>query len=151
MKLYIESSVPNFLFADDAPEKKDITKRFFDDETGKHDVFISQLVLEELKQAPPEKSKKLHEKLPKHIFRILDVTDESKELADRYVQSGIIPSRFKNDALHIAVAVVNKIDVIVSWNLKHIVKVKTIIGVNEINKKLGYKEILINTPEEVLE
>ena len=149
MRIYLESSVPNFLFADDAPEKQEITKKFFKTEVHNHDVFISQLVLDEIKQAPLEKSQKIHKSLPKHIFKVLDVTNECKNLADKYVEAGIIPLRFKNDALHIAIAVVNKMDIILSWNMRHIVKVKTIIGANEINKKLGYKEILINTPEDV--
>lgn len=151
MKIYLESSVPNFLFADDAPEKQRITKKFFEIEIRKHDVFISQLVLDEIKQAPQEKSEKLHKSLPKHIFKVLDVTNECKNLADKYVEAKIIPSKFKNDALHISIAVLNNMDILVSWNMKHIVKVKTIVGVNQINKKLGYKEILINTPEEVIE
>ena len=137
------------MFAEDAPEKQEITKKFFETEVYNHNVFISQLVLDEIKQAPSEKYQKIHKSLPKHIFKVLDVTDECKNLADKYVEAGIIPAKFKNDALHIAIAVINNMDIIVSWNMQHIVKVKTIIGVNEINKKLGYKEILINTPEEV--
>jgi len=42
-------------------------------------------------------------------------------------------------------------DVLVSWNMEHIVKLKTVVEVNKLNKKLGYKIILIYTPEEVVE
>jgi len=51
--------------------------------------------------------------------------------------------------LHIAIATVNGIDSVVSWNLEHIVKIKTIVEVNRINIKKGYKQIFIITPEEI--
>lgn len=60
-----------------------------------------------------------------------------------------MPEKFINDALHIAIATVNGIDTVVSWNLEHIVKLKTIVEVNKINLKNGYKQIFIVTPEEI--
>ncbi|MFQ3675573.1 MAG: hypothetical protein SNJ64_03415, partial [Endomicrobiia bacterium] len=44
---------------------------------------------------------------------------------NKYILENIIPSKYRNDALHIAIAVVNDSDVVVSWNLEHIVKLKT--------------------------
>ena len=97
------------------------------------------------------KREKIQEAISKLKFEELKVNDESEQLANKYIQAKITPEKYKNDALHIAIAVINNIDVIISWNMSHIVKLKTIVEVNKINKKLGYKEILINTPEEVLE
>ena len=151
MKLYIESSVPNFLFADDAPEKQNITKKFFEEDIKKFDLFISDLVLDEISKSPIEKKIKLREAMSKLILKELKIDGESEKLAEKYVKAKIIPEKYKNDALHIAIAVVNKLDVVVSWNMEHIVKLKTIIGVNKLNRELKYPEILINTPEEVLE
>jgi len=151
MKLYIESSVPNFLLADDAPEKREITKKFFEQDIKKFDLFISDLVLDEISKSPPEKKIKLRQIISKLTLKELKVDEESEKLAEEYLKAKIIPEKYKNDALHIAIAVVNKLDVIVSWNMEHIVKLKTIIGVNKINRELKYHEILINTPEEALE
>jgi hypothetical protein len=81
---------------------------------------------------------------------LLEIDEEVKELADRYISAGIIPEKYRNDALHIAVAVVNDLDVIISWNLEHIVKLKTKLGVEGVNILLGYKTIEIMTPEEVI-
>ena len=78
------------------------------------------------------------------------ITEEIKERAERYVAEGIIPERFKNDARHIAVAVVHNMNVIVSWNLEHIIRLKTKLGIEGINRPLGYQSIEIMTPEEVL-
>ena len=73
------------------------------------------------------------------------------ELSERYISEGIIPERFGSDAIHIAIAVSNGIDAIVSWNFNHIVKLKTRIMVNGVNRLLGYHEIEICSPEEVIE
>ena len=74
-----------------------------------------------------------------------------QELAKEYIAQGIIPKRYENDALHIAVAAVHDLDVIISWNFEHIVKMKTKRQVNAINTLLGYKGIDIYTPREVVE
>jgi len=65
------------------------------------------------------------------------------------MEGGVVPVRFRDDAVHIAVAVVNDLDVVVSWNLEHMVKLRTRTRVNAINRLNGYKEIEICTPEEV--
>lgn len=151
MKLYMETSVPNFLFTKDAPEKRVITQKFFEIELKKHNTFISDLVIEEIEESPRERELELKKAIKENKIGLLTKNKECEDLASKYVEAGIIPKKYRNDALHIAIAVINNMDIIVSWNMQHIVKVKTIIGVNNINKKLGYKEILINTPEEVLE
>ncbi len=86
----------------------------------------------------------------KHRPILLSINEEIKELAERYILEKIIPEKYRNDALHIAASVVNDLDVVVSWNLQHIVKLKTKLGVEGINRLLGYKVIEIVTPEEVL-
>lgn len=151
MRLYIETSVPNFLFTKQAPEKRMITQKFFEIELNKHTVFVSDLVIEEIEQSPKEREQELKEAIKKYKIGLLNKNQECDDLSSKYIEAEIIPEKYRNDALHIAIAVVNNMDVIVSWNMEHIVKVKTIVGVNKINKESGYKEILINTPEEVLE
>lgn len=149
MKIYLESSVPNFLFHDDSPEKQEITKKFFKEKLIKHKGFISDLVLDELEKTPEPKRSKLKEIIIKHKLKALKLNEKAKVLAEKYIQEGIIPQKYSTDALHIAIAVINKIDVLVSWNMEHIVKLKTIKGVNEVNKRLNYPNIFINTPEEI--
>ena len=82
---------------------------------------------------------------------LLGIDLETEELAERYIKEGIIPEKYRSDALHIAVSVINGIDVIVSWNFEHIVKFKTRVMVDGVNKLLGYHEIEICSPEEVVE
>lgn len=149
MKLCLESSVFNFVFAEDAPEKQKITKIFFGGKVSDFDLFISDLVINELEKTKEPKRSALLELITNHPFRTLATNEEASKLARIYVSEGIIPEKFLNDALHIAIASVNGIDTIVSWNLEHIVKVKTMIGVNKINLNRGYKQIFIVTPEEI--
>lgn len=149
MKLYIESSVFNFVFAEDAPDKQKITKSFFAHKLANFDLFISDLVVNELEKTKEPKRSALLEIITKNPFKTLVTDEESSKLAKIYVSEGIIPEKFLNDALHIAIASVNGIDTVVSWNLEHIVKIKTMVGVNKINLREGYKQIFIVTPEEI--
>jgi hypothetical protein len=72
-------------------------------------------------------------------------------MADIYVKKGIIPLKFRADALHIATATVNKLDFVISYNLGHIVKTKTMIGTGLANLREGYRQIGLSTPKEVLD
>ena len=149
LALYLDTSVLNFeLF--DTTEKGVITKRLFGlFSLDKYDVYVSALVVEEILDAPAEKRESLLELISKYELQVLETTKDANELADKYVAQGIIPAKYRDDALHIAIAVVNKVNVIVSWNFEHIVKLKTKLEVNGLNKFYGYTEIEICTPEEV--
>ena len=81
----------------------------------------------------------------------LFLDEAAKELAAKYIQEGIIPQKYQADAFHIAIASVNAMDVIVSWNFEHMVKLKTKREVVGINVFMGYKEIDIYSPLEVVE
>lgn len=151
-KYYLETSVFNFKFAEDDPVKQEITENFFDSWVNFNaEMYISDIVNEELARIlDGEKRSRIVSLIKKSNPILLSIDEEVKELAERYIAEGIIPVRYRNDALHIAVAVVNDLNVVVSWNLEHIVKLKTRVRVNAVNKLLGYKEIEISTPEEVL-
>ncbi|MFH1777033.1 MAG: hypothetical protein ABH952_05685 [Candidatus Omnitrophota bacterium] len=82
---------------------------------------------------------------------LLKIDTEIEELADCYIKEKIIPLRYRGDALHIAAAVVNGIEAIISWNFEHIVKLKTRVMVNGMNRLYGYHDIEICSPEEVVQ
>jgi hypothetical protein len=67
------------------------------------------------------------------------------------IQAGIIPLRFKNDGLHVAVAVCHELDVLVSWNMVHLVNVRKVDRINAVNERSGLARIRIHTPEEILD
>ena len=151
IKYYLETTVFNFVFADDAPEKREITKKFLETiSESNSQTFISNIVIAEINRAPESKKTQMLELIEKYNPNVLEQNEESEELAKRYIEEDIIPKKYDADAFHIAVATVNDIDVIISWNLEHIVKLKTKIAVEGINRFLGYKTIEIVTPEEAL-
>ena len=89
--------------------------------------------------------------LRKHSPYLLKINTEVEELANFYVKEGVIPEKYREDAVHIAASVVNEVEAIISWNFEHIVKLKIRIIVNGINKLQGYHDVEICSPEEVVE
>ena len=81
MKIYLETSVPNFLFAEDAPEKQEITKNFFKNDIKKHELFLSDLVLDEIAKSSKEKKEKMQEVISNLKFKELKINNESEQLA----------------------------------------------------------------------
>lgn len=149
IKYCLDTSVLNFIFADDSPEKKQATLDFFKNvQHGGLEIYISDVVVDEIGSAPDPIKIELQKLLKEYSPVNLEMDLGARELAEKYIAEGIIPERYRNDALHIAVAVVNNMDALVSWNFKHIVKMKTKQEVNGVNKMLGYREIELITPEE---
>jgi predicted nucleic acid-binding protein len=149
-KLYLDTSIFNFAIADDVPHEKSVTLSLFDEiKKGKHEIFISEVVILEVGKAPTKVADSL-QRLIKQLNPVeLAVDEEIQTLADEYIKYGIVPPKYENDALHIAIASVNDLDVIVSWNFKHIVKVRTKREVTGVNVLMGYKEIEIYSPLEI--
>lgn len=152
IKYYLDTTIFNFVFAEGDDEKKDITLKLFKDlPLIAEGVFISDEVIREISRANEPRKSQLEGLVRKTNPLLLEVDIEVEELAERYIKEGIIPVRYRSDALHIAVAVINGIEAIVSWNFEHIVKLKTRVMVNGVNRLLGYHEIEICSPEEVIE
>ena len=146
-KVYFDTSVPSAYFDDRTPERMKLTKEFWN-KVGAYTLYVSTLVLDEIRQAP---DKSLRDTLSTLLDRciVLKLNDEVAALAEAYVEAGVLPQRYFNDALHIAVAVVNGIEFLVSWNFKHFVNVKTRQMVNLVNLKEGYGVIEIIAPPEL--
>jgi len=152
LKIYLETTVPNFLFHDDAPEKQRVTQEFFRwAETSQDEFYVSRAVIDELDLAPEPKRSRMKEALSHLSPQTLDITAEALELAERYVRSGILSPQFYPDALHVALAVCSGIDIVVSWNLKHLVNARRIERFNALNHSSGLPPVRIHTPEEVME
>jgi len=84
------------------------------------------------------------------IGDVLPIDAESREFAEEYIKQGAIPLGYLEDALHIAIATLNEMDYLLSWNFRHIVRVKTRRIVNMVNLMRGYPDIQIVSPAEVL-
>lgn len=150
-QLYLETSVWNFYFADDAPEKKEITLIFFDKiKRGEYEIFISDIVVEEIGKADDNKKKMLLNIIVEYSPHRLIVDEEVAELAQKYIFEGVLPSNKIEDAMHAAVATVFEMDALISWNLKHLSNLIKMELINGINMKEGYsKRLELITPMEV--
>ncbi len=147
-KLYLDTSVPSFLFADDSPEKREVTIKFWDIlKLGLYDIVISDILLSEISRSEIPPSQELENKLSEIVLEIVSVNEDTFSLAQKYIDEDIIPQKYQDDALHIALATYNEADALISWNFRHMVKLKTIRGVNGINRMLGLKELEILTPQ----
>ncbi len=150
LKVYLETSIFNFAFAEDAPVERDITLKLFA-QLERYDTYMSEIVLVEVNRTPENKRTQLFNLIDKYDLVELPFDESAKILAERYIQEGIIPRKYQEDAFHIAIASVNDLDAIISWNFEHIVKLKTKREVIGINALMGYKEIEIYSPWEVVE
>ncbi len=149
-KIYFDTSIFNFALAEDVPIEKEITLNFFDEvKNGKYEVFISEVVIGEINRAPEAKAVKLRDCIKKINPEELVLDNNALSLAKEYIEKGVIPAKYEDDAFHIAIASVNDLDIIVSWNFTHIVKLKTRREVAVINTLKGYKPIEICSPQEV--
>ena len=150
LKLYLDTTIFNFVFADDAPIERDLTRKFFS-QINHFEVFISDIVIEEIAECSAPKRQKMLELIDKHDIQTLSLDESSRLLALKYIKEGIIPPKYQDDALHIAIASVHEMDVLLSWNFQHIVKLKTKREAVGVNMLFGYGSIEIYTPREVVD
>jgi 6-phosphofructokinase len=144
-RLYLDTSVPNAYFDMKDSYRQEVTGQFWSKLKGHH-VYVSDLVIKEIKATGDEKLRKNLIKLIKDFELLSTKSEEVRLLAEEYVSRGIIPVKHIEDAVHIAVTTINSLDILVSWNFEHIVKLKTKREVNAVNVLLGYNQIEIIEP-----
>ena len=150
LKLYLDTSILGAL-ADPGPQDRlAATRRLFAGlSSGRWDGYVSTLVLEEVERAPKAARDKIGRELRKGYLLVLEESLESLRLADRYLSAGAIPERYEDDARHIALAAINDIAVIVSWNFRHMVNVARKRQINSVNLREGYPLLDLVSPWEI--
>ena len=148
INVYLDTSVISALFDERNPERQALTKSFFK-RIHCFNAHISEIVIVELHNV---KDAVLKKKLTEtaQVLSTLPIDETARKLAHSYVTKGAIPSAYPEDALHIAIAALNGIDYLLSWNFKHIVKVKTRNIVNMVNYSWCLPSLEIVTPAELL-
>jgi len=111
-------------------------------------LLASAIVARELSSAPREVLAVL-EALPSGAVVEVPFTDEVLALRDAYLAAGVVGPTWLDDAAHVASATVAGADAIASWNFRHIVRLDKIQAYNEVNRRLGYKSLIILSPREV--
>lgn len=146
-RIYIDTSVLGGYFD---PEFENPTKKLFERiKNSDFSIYFSEVNETELFLAP-QQVKELVKTIPADCYKHIDLDDESKTLAETYIKEKALGQASLNDAYHIALASVNRLDCLVSWNFKHIVNFDKIKLFNSINIKLGYPLIDLRTSLEFL-
>lgn len=117
--------------------------------SGRYKAVVSSVVTKEVEPAP-DFVRKLYEEILSLPAEVVSVTEETLLLLKSYQQRQVLQDRFIEDMLHIALASVAEVDVLVSWNFKHIVRLDKIRSFNAVNLEQGYKPLAIYSPREVI-
>jgi predicted nucleic acid-binding protein len=142
----LDTTVISALFDERTPERMAQTRQFWET-IGGYNVFISELVIDEIKGAPQPLQNEMLKKVEN--FTVLPITDDVQKIADIYIKNAIFPEKYSDDALHTALAAINQIHVLLSWNFTHLVKLKTRRMVALVNTMHDYNPIEIITPPEL--
>ena len=153
-KVYIETSVISYLTARSSRDilvaaNQQVTQEWWHDRREKFDLYVSQLVDQEISSGDSEAVVKRQQALTNCSF--LDITAESVELAGRFIEQNAIPKQAAEDALHIAVAAVSGMDYLLTWNFKHIANATMRANVELVCRLNGFEPPVICSPMELME
>ena len=146
LQIYVDTSVLGGCFEPEfAPWSNGLVADF---RTGTFTPVLSALLEAEVRRAP-ESVRAMYEELLALAGAPVPVSDEALDLLAAYESHGILASRYRADMLHIALATVTGVDVLVSWNFKHVVRFDKIRLFNAVSLEQGYKALAIHSPREV--
>jgi len=146
-RIYIDTSVVGGYYDE---EFKEATIQLFERLDKNEVIFVvSDLLDLELINAPQQVREHLF-KYSADKFQRVELTKEAVILADTYIDEKVVGSTSLEDCRHIALATIHKVDVLASWNFKHIVNLQRIKGYNSVNVRLGYSMLEIRSPKDLV-
>ncbi len=147
LRIYIDTSIVGGYYDEEFSE---VTQGLFKRLENNEIVFvISDLLDLELAGAPQNVRELLYKFTPDKFERV-QLTEEAIKLADAYISEKVVGKTSLEDCRHIALATINRVHVLASWNFKHIVNLDRIKGYNSVNYRLGYPMIEIRSPKDLL-
>ena len=152
-KIYIETSVVSYYASRPSRDlivaaRQETTRELWPMLANRFDRYISMLVLMEANKGDTtaaDERKQAISDIP-----VLDITQESESLAEAIIREGLIPERFGEDSLHIALAAVNGMDYLVTWNFRHLNNALTKTHITRFIEKQGYGAPVLCSPDELL-
>ena len=146
-KLYLDTSVFGGYYDEDFEADTQIL--FEKIKLGQFKIVYSNTTEDELLEAP-ERVQVLLPSIDNALKTRVDLNEEAVNLADAYIAENVVGKTSRTDCFHIAMATIYAVDILVSWNFKHIVNVRRIRGYNAVNMRLGYQTIDIRSPKEII-
>ena len=151
---YIETSVVSYLTARPSRDVviaayQEITREWWRDAPDRFDLVASALVVAEARAGDPDAARIRLEAL--EAVTLLDATPDAENLANALVEAGAVPRQAADDAAHIAIAVTNGVDFLVTWNFRHIANAAMRARIERVCRGAGYEPPVICTPNELME
>jgi hypothetical protein len=150
LKGYLETTIFNRFLEDNrefSAETRELFEKILKNEV---EAYSSTYGIEELDKASEPKRSEMLNLIQKYKIIILEIDQRAYNLSETYIETGIIPIKFRADGIHIAMAAINNMDCLVSLNFRHINKLKTKMGTDIIHRMEGYNNPFICTPMEVI-
>lgn len=152
-KVYIETTIISYLTAWRSPQlvmaaNQETTRIWWDDERDRFELFISELVVQEASAGDPGAASRRLAVVAD--LAALPMIDEVIELAEELISGTPLPAKARLDALHIAVAAVNRMDYLLTWNCRHIANATLRNTMRDICTTAGYVLPVICTPQELI-
>jgi hypothetical protein len=152
-KLYLETTIVSYLAARPSRDlivaaHQQLTHDWWTGHRQGYDLYASQLVQQEAAAGDPEAAETRLELLAGG--RLLATTGEALALADELVRRGVVPRKVPEDAAHIAIATVNGMDYLLTWNCRHIANARIFKAIEAVCSESGYDLPVICTPEELI-
>jgi predicted nucleic acid-binding protein len=147
-RVYLDTSVISALGDLRAPDRQELTREFFD-RLSTFESAASDITRIEIERTRDASRRTEMLAILSRCNHILPSSPEAESLASNYLAAAIFPSSVPEDALHVAIAVLNRQDVIVSWNFKHLVNQRRRAAIDALNLSIGLPPIIILAPPEV--
>jgi hypothetical protein len=154
MRIYIESTIPSYVVARPARDllqaaRQQLTRDWWDLRRSRHELFTGQLVLDEIAIGEREMAKRRVELMAG--IKLLQATDEARELTRNIMDARLLPAKAEGDGAHIALATVHEMDILLTWNCRHIANAFILGHLRRLIESCGYVAPTICTPEEFLQ
>jgi hypothetical protein len=154
MRIYIESTIPSYVVARPARDllqaaRQQLTRDWWDFKREQHELFTSQVVIDEI--AYGEKQMAQRRLAIMQAIPLVQTLERGRELAQRILSSGLLPVTADRDAAHIALASVYEMDILLTWNCRHIANARIQQRLRKLVEDDGFTLPVICTPEEMLE
>ena len=153
-KIYVETSVVSYLTARPSRDlivaaNQQITQEWWQVRRTEFELYVSQMVVQEASSGDPTAAQQRLQVLDE--TPLLELTEDAVTFAEKLVQDGALPSNAVEDALHIAVAALNGMDYLLTWNFKHLANATMRYRIEQVCRQMGYEPPIICTPQELLE
>jgi len=152
-KVYLETTIPSLLVARPSPllrvaNDQQMTREWWDTRRDKFQLFVSELVLQEAARGGRAFAAQRLAAVAQ--CRIQEATDAAQSLTLELLNSGLIPANAAADAAHIAVAAVQGMDFLLTWNCRHIANAMIVDRVRALCARRGFPAPVICTPYELM-